>query len=677
MNPRESNARTRAARAQGARAALVVATMAVGGMPALAQENGQTPGLAPAHSEPGPLISVLLDGAAEPASRDSAADRLVTLANRPEVARSIIDILEKPPASKDAPQILLAAIARAWDVPGRLSRPLIDLAEQADAARAPGFMGAIAALRTPDSARALVRFLDSTQPPVRAGAAEALVRMTGRDDLGDDSPAWRDWLDHTRGLSMAQWDSLLAEGVWRRSQRLDADRRTMADRLTDGYRQLYLALPATPGDQRAKLLSQMLLGTRPELRDLGFEIVSREVASGKSVDGPVSDAAAELLSSPSASVRAKAAALVMQLTRPSVAPRLVQALVTETDPATASQLLLGLARWPDAAGREPALKWLESDPKVRPAAAEALLALRREGLITSPADQDRIAAALRQMPASELNPAACQLLVAFGDDRDRQTVADLLSAGGAASKTGAAEALVGRPEFVDAILNAAKVDPALFATAARAVSANRATAAGYEQLASLAAPTADDRTRALLETSAALRPTELLDVAKGTEDPAFRQRLLARLTEHGPEPKGGLQPGDPEAISQGIVLLARTDLALKRPDLAAAALDALPRSAAGVDSQELLQLRTVALLWSNRMEDAQQLDAPAAAWIEGLERAIAEPHARAILREIRQRFGGGLTKEQAERVKELAARLSSIGAPADGQAAATEEKQSR
>jgi hypothetical protein len=186
----------------------------------------------------------------------------------------------------------------------------------------------------------------------------------------------------------------------------------------------------------------------------------------------------------------------------------------------------------------------------------------------------------------------------------------------------------------------------------------------------LPAPTAEDRVQGLISVSAALPPTDLVAVASEAQDPTLRSKMLGRLTEHGPEPRGSMKPGDAEAITRGIILLAKTDLGMKRPDLAAAALDALPQTATGVDSRELASLRTVALLWSNRIEDAADLDAPVEAWLDGLERAIAEPHARMIVRKIRERFGPSMTPEEAERLSHLVSRLSQAQATDAGTATA-------
>jgi hypothetical protein len=368
------------------------------------------------------LLRVLTDASAEPASRDAAADRLVESSQRPEVTRLLAGVLEGAGA---AAPVLLGAVARTWDVPSRLGRLLLDGVSHAPTELLPAYLPAIAAVRSPEAARTLVRYLATDQPAaVQAAAFEGLSRMTGRDDLGTEPGAWQAWLERARGASGASWDALLAEGVWRRAQRLEADRRLVADRLTDGYRRLYLALPPPPAPDRGRLLSQMLLGTRPELRDLGFEIVSREVAGGNAVDGPVSEAGLRLIQSPEAAVRAKAAGLVMQTAGPDAAHHLATALGSEADGEAAAQMLAGLARWPDREALSPAIRWLAS-PGTAPAAAESLLALEREGPVLDAADRVRIVSALRLIQSARLTPAECRLLVVCGEATDQATRAPL------------------------------------------------------------------------------------------------------------------------------------------------------------------------------------------------------------------------------------------------------------
>lgn len=67
-------------------------------------------------------------------------------------------------------------------------------------------------------------------------------------------------------------------------------------------------------------------------------------------------------------------------------------------------------------------------------------------------------------------------------------------------------------------------------------------------------------------------------------------------------------------------------------------------------------MHAVALLWLNRLEEAAACQALACDWIEGLEKAIALPHAPEIARLIESRFSP-LNETDEARFRELASRL--------------------
>ena len=77
----------------------------------------------------------------------------------------------------------------------------------------------------------------------------------------------------------------------------------------------------------------------------------------------------------------------------------------------------------------------------------------------------------------------------------------------------AAEALAGTASALDAIMNAAANDPALFATAARATQRSRPTAEGYLAVERLPAPSPEAQRDGLLAIAAELPAADLLRVA--------------------------------------------------------------------------------------------------------------------------------------------------------------------
>jgi hypothetical protein len=429
--------------------------------------------------------------------------------------------------------------------------------------------------------------------------------------------------------------------------------------MQDGYRRLYLSLPPAPSDERTKLTVQLLQSPLPELRGLAIEILNRELAAGNTLNGLVTEAAMGLLRAPEANVRAAAARLLVQAGPTDPGALFAQALATETDPEVAAALLAGVSRWPSAEAREPALHWLEQTPEPLRGAADAILALSNAGLLKDARDRDRALQAIRRAHWNEGDPATCKLVVALGTDADRNAMVSLLRSDSPAVRAAAADALTGAPDALDAILEAATRDPSLFSSSVRAALANRPTAGAYLAIEQLPAPTDDARKAGLMQVAGELPAADLLHIASRPDTtPELRDAMLSRLTEHGAGFRRTPHIEDPAALSAAIMLLAQSRLDLKRPDLALVALDALPDSPVGISPDRVKYTRAVALLWSNRILEAGVLDAPAAAWLDGLERAVDEPHARSIAREIRTRFGKVLDSEQVTRFNQLTAKAS-------------------
>jgi hypothetical protein len=599
-----------------------------------------------------------------PALRADAADRLLSIARDPLLAQRLIDILRSEAEPQEPRLALLAALSRSWFPPPRLFQTISHLATGPTTAPPPLVMSALAAYRTPDAVLMLIRSLGLRSPePIRAAAAEALTSITGRDDLGSDRLAWNDWWKRHGTLDTARWRETLAEGVWRRDQRLNAERAGLGAKLTEMSRRLYLAMPAD-GPERPRLLVQLLGETTPELRSLGLDLVAREISAGRPVDPLVVDAVALLLESPDPAARARAAVLASQLIPPDIETRIAAALSRETNYAAASNLLIAAARWPTPAIAESALAWLERAGGDMPAAIEALLALHAAGGFTSADHHARAARVLRNIDLAAVFPAGYRLLADIGLDQDRQHIASLLDSPTPAVRAAAADALADHAPFCNPILDAAHADPRLFPIAVRAIIASRPTADGYAALAALPAESEEVRRDGLILAGLELPLPELLRAATDfTSDPELREDLLERLTKHTvavrPEPGA-----TPLLRAQAIALLAETRLTLGRPDRALAALDNLPEPLPeDANPARITRLTTVSLLWTNQVDRAADLGSPPDYWLDALELAIQEDHAPELLEEIRRRFEPVLTEDQRLRLHGIAARLELIDRP--------------
>jgi hypothetical protein len=609
----------------------------------------------------------LWDRGADAWTRKSAAAALLRSGDAASIRALLEGLADESGAG--VREAVLAAVSEAWSPPARLFRPIVALLGSPRQVDAAAVMPAIAAYRTREAAGVLVAALSSKSVAgARGAAAAALWGMTGRDDLGSDYTAWSRWLAQVHGAGALAWRDALAEGVWRRAGRLEAESRATAGKLVPGYRQLYLALPAEPGTERARLLARIVADPTPELRDLGLDIVSRELSAGKSLDGSVGEAVLGLLRAGDPSVRERAAVLVMQLAPAGVGERVAAALGSETSAGAAAALMRAAARWPRPENVGPAIGWLERAAETREHACTLLLACEERWTLGDDASM-RVLAALRSTELKDLSADGARLLALLGSDEDRTRLADLLTSGSPSQRIATAEALARYPEHSAAILSAAAKDPSLFESAVTAVLSGPVDAAAWEALATIPGPDEETRDAGLIAASAKMPMAELILAAERHEDsPELCELLLGRLAQMGVDARPRSGHPEPSLLVSGLVRLARGRLAAKRPALAIAALDTLPRPLPpGADQELIASVKTEALLWANQLELAEAEQAPVGAWLDGLERAVAEPHAPEILRRLQARFTS-LTPEEQARLDAIVAKMPRAQTELDGAA---------
>ncbi len=388
---------------------------------------------------------------------------------------------------------------------------------------------ALGSFRMREAVRVLGRYLVDVPGPVASAAMTALGRLSGRDDLGQDVGAWTAWLTETEGRTDAQWRLRLIAALAARSDRLAAQRHDAVSQLTDSLRKLHLA---TKADERPKLLADMLKDEIPAVRNLGFELVARELSATGHLDGPVGVAALKLLKHQDPQVRSSAAVLVRQLAPPDAEQAVADALITETYPGAASDLLLAAARWPSAAVVVPVLNWIQSGTVAGDSATEAAWWLYRAGEL-GPEESERVLEAIRRVPPENLIPAGVALLAELGSEEDRGRLVPLLTCSSAPLRQAAGEALIWYPEHRAAILAAAAKDPNLFDVASHAVLVDDPTAAGLRALLALPKPSPELAREAILRVAGRVPADELYEVSKEVEDPALKRAILGDLVSAG------------------------------------------------------------------------------------------------------------------------------------------------
>lgn len=601
------------------------------------------------------LARTLRDASTPEDRRIDAALRLLELSGVPDAAELIDEVLASKTRTPEQ-DALLIAIGRVGVAPRGVLIHLTRIARASEPSRLPPVLGAIGSVRTLDAARVLWEFsLGGRGVEAAETAFEQLDRLTGRADIPRDAGAWADFLAEAGTWSDDRWQRELAAALARRADQLAGQSRAATSRLLDNLRRLHLA---TPEEAQSEFLAGLLGDSLPEVRALGFELISRELSAGTRLSDDVGQRLLPLLREPFARERQQAAALINQLVPADAADPVREALERERDPRAAAALLLAAARWPDDRMASPALAWLDREAPARDAAATLLLAMLRAGKLDNPDDRDACLEALREVRADPPTPAQAQLLALLGDDADRMTVASWFTARDPALRLAAAESLASDSFYLNQILDAARLDSALFDTACRAVILHQPDAARFRELAMLPASSTEVRRRGLAGVARIMPASAVVQVSgDDDDDPAYREVVLEQLASVERVLSERDNPDDLMAILRGLPLLARIRIEAGRYDAALAALSPLSDIPGGENSPQAVHERCVALLCLDRVDQAAALNASPSAWLDAIERREPPDAARPMLDLFRSKFPGSLMPDENARLNAFLTKL--------------------
>lgn len=594
---------------------------------------------------------LLCDGTLSEADRLAAADRV--LAQHPLRLDQIAAEVRFPFAGKSGAVYLVRAIDRASEPPPELFEVVRARFEIADREELPALLGAAGSFATRQAAELAMSYLQD-EGAVSAAAQAALARATGRDDLGSDRRAWATWLDDVRPLSDAQWSDELARRRGVQVRRLMQHERAVVARLVESLRRTHIE---TPENERAALLISYITDAIPEIRDLGFSLINRELGAGATLSPEVGQAALDLLAHPEARTRASAALLVNQLSPPGAETRILAALERETEALPASALLDAAARWATPSLVPYVLTWLTTieDPAWK-SATNALWGLSRAGSL-SPAMQIEALELLRRAKNSELSTSACRFLGSAGDDEDRARLATLLEGETPSRRLAAAAALVPFSEYCDSIVRAAGNDDELFPLAARATLLHNPTLDGYLALHAVAPGAMEPRREGLLLVASSLPAVDLYSVAANCTNVEERTDLLEDLTSEERVMSERASEDNLQAMLRACSDLALIRLHADRAESALLLLDQFARLATDSSRSEISELQVAALLVMDRIELAEVLDAPASSWLLGLRFSARKPHAADLAATLEARFENSLTALEREELDQIKATI--------------------
>lgn len=432
-----------------------------------------------------------------------------------------------------------------------------------------------------------------------------------------------------------------------------SDRAALIERLVLAMRRLF---DATPPEQHGDLLVSLLRDDLPELRTLGLTLVDQELADAERIAPEVGFALVDLLNAPDGRVRAAAARLLNRLAQPGLENRIAEALELEMDASVVAELLSAASRYPTPRLVQPTLRWIGAESAARESASQAGLALDRAELLSAE-DREVAASRLRARAVNTLSAPGVRLLARVGTDADRRTLIPLLRSPEAAIRIATAEALSRHPPFVDDIVLAAIEDTSLVDTAVRAIASHRASLEGLLLLRALTFATEEARLAAASQVTAGMDTRTLILAAdESSRNAPFVEALLGSFANTP-------MPTEPELAvlhARSLVRLAEAQLNLSRPGRAlslADRADPLENELPEPDQERLRRVRTVSLVWLDRLDDPGLAGSTPEHWLDALDLLGAQPQGPDISDEFLKRFGSGLSSDQLARYAAIEARV--------------------
>lgn len=243
-------------------------------------------------------------------------------------------------------------------------------AQQRDSVRLSSIK-AIASFPDKRAADALMGLLTNPDglPAIRAAAASALGRLSGRTDFGEDEKRWQEWWMRMSQVSDADWRAralaLTASRLARSQNRYDDLADETAAFLQDGYR-------SAADSQKADMMLRMLRSSEPAIRAIGARTISAEQSEGRPVPPPAREALRDLIGDSDKSVRIDAISALAASNDTDALEALLAQLEREIEPDVQAIIAVALAPMRDLRAVPPLLKMLDRGPAIGIASADAL-----------------------------------------------------------------------------------------------------------------------------------------------------------------------------------------------------------------------------------------------------------------------------------------------------------------
>ncbi len=613
-----------------------------------------------------------------PETRRSAAEELIAMRIAPATSilaqalgsdseAPVIAVIEAMEASSDPVAGLLATVITTLqtgspEIAERLSSLLLRYGQPAlqqtgaaalnrdsPTASRLGPITALGSFQSRESAGYLMTLLERDppeSPQVVAKACNSLERLTGFS-FGSDADQWRTWWAEHKDEPLEDWLRIMLEQLRTRvaeleqqSQQLRRDNDATAQRVVDGYRDLFVILP--PEDQFARL-ETLLSDALTPVRQFAVDRVERLLRDSELAPVQVQDKLAERLADAGelGGLRLSAARLLNDLNYPRTGELVGAALAAESDAARAAGYLEILAKRPSPEALAVLMRWL-AVAQTTTSAADTLWAL-----VSSAALDETALGQLRpeahRAASQYVTPAHVRLLAGIGRDIDREGIEKWLDSDDVAIRSAAAQGLSWAGVLEPLQQRAA--DEAIYPHRINLLARGAVDLATLRELVRVAPPQSHQQMWMVAMTGffSKLLPGQMLqgdDLLASFEhvDQTLRVAALARAAQ---------LPDDALPADQRAALFLRLAELWLATGNAQSAHDLLVRIDEASAPLNLAQLRFRAAALSGHYDTAAGLNNDAAVWVVLLTE-LAESDAVAAVRlrdEIQRRFEGAFDEQ--------------------------------
>ncbi len=251
-----------------------------------------------------------------------------------------------------------------------------------------GAVSVLGGMTQRDALGMLVELLSNPDPALKSAALAALSRAAAID-FGGDANAALTWWESSRALELSEWQQLQIERLTRQSRQLEQKTSELETRLSATLRE---AFDRTADADRPALVASYLSDANSVVRVLGLDLTRQFAQDSRALPPELSLRVRELLTAPSARVRAAAVRAVANLRDPEDETRLVAMLDLERDVTVRSAIANALGYVGTNAALHPLLSVLKEPGAIAEEAAVAVGRLAERDVLSAQSRAEAVTA---------------------------------------------------------------------------------------------------------------------------------------------------------------------------------------------------------------------------------------------------------------------------------------------